>query len=719
MTTYTHGDPALSPLLASLRVAAREQDARPHAENDLRRCLIDDGDRSRIGSVPLQQACTSALLENCGSSDNIETVRDKQFVRIKERVGGDVGYIRNFRERRDRAFLLVEFCNNDGDALVVRVGDSPTEHRDYFPHHKLELLDNRYRALPEDEQRAFQALAPPSRAASTPAPEEPRVDTVVDDKETDGMEEDTEPAAPEVELAPAAVSESEMKWPKMKPVRIVVDGENRYARVVYHDTVNGKLYVRYIGFNGEYIEGALNGLSVPQHKATKVDRTGRSLPDDMQFKEIVTSPTTTASPPPPPKTMAAPPPDEPQPDEPQPSSQDDGPRRRGASPPSLQPLAENAPPRAPTKRGVPPVSKESPARLPPPAKVSRASDGARDGTVLDFDAVAPPAGPPQTQPPTPVARPPPRAPPAAADAMDVDAQRSALHAKVFDGVPGSLIAAFAGAASGLILVSKATHGAAACYRRELIREAAEYAADPTMARPMDHTEQGQAWGDEIVEQLRHVQHIFALLVRNPDFENVACASAEAIRSTRARGGDLRYFSVGVDLTWRADGVLESISFTNSIQSWTWFIDVMACRDVRGRFIEGRSRYALGRRRVRRLHHEERVRRPDPTSSAQVRQTSQARRPRPESLRMLYPLHGVREPRRGRGGARFDGERHRPSGPRRPVSSGRRRETGPEVAVVHYLRRPHRREQFGRRAHGPALQRAPVWKSTSASEAILH
>ena len=30
------------------------------------------------------------------------------------------------------------------------------------------------------------------------------------------MEEDTEPAAPEVELAPAAVSESEMKWPKMK-----------------------------------------------------------------------------------------------------------------------------------------------------------------------------------------------------------------------------------------------------------------------------------------------------------------------------------------------------------------------------------------------------------------------------------------------------------------------------------------------------------------------
>ena len=130
------------------------------------------------------------------------------------------------------------------------------------------------------------------------------------------MEEDTEPAAPEVELAPAAVSESEMKWPKSKPVRVVVDGTNRYARVVYHDTVNGKLYVRYIEFNGEDIKGALNGLSVPQHEATKVDRTGRSLPDDMQFKEIVTSPTTTASSPPPPKTMAAPPPDEPQPDEP-------------------------------------------------------------------------------------------------------------------------------------------------------------------------------------------------------------------------------------------------------------------------------------------------------------------------------------------------------------------------------------------------------------------
>ena len=151
----------------------------------------------------------------------------------------------------------------------------------------------------------------------------------------------------------------------MKPVRIVVDEENRYARVVYHDTVNGKLYVRYIGFNGEYIEGALNGLSVPQHKATKVDRTGRPLPDDMQFKEIVTSPTTTASPPPPAKTTAAPPPDEPQPDEPQPSSQDDDQRRRGASP-SRQPVAENAPPRAPTKRGVPNVSKQSPARRPPP-----------------------------------------------------------------------------------------------------------------------------------------------------------------------------------------------------------------------------------------------------------------------------------------------------------------------------------------------------------------
>ena len=145
------------------------------------------------------------------------------------------------------------------------------------------------------------------------------------------MEEDTEPAAPEVELAPAAVSESEMKWPKMKPVRIVVDGENRYARVVYHNTVKGELYVRLIRSNGEDIKGTLNGLFVPQHEATKVDRKGHSLPDDMQFKEIVTSPTTTASSPPPPKTMVAPPPDEPQPEEPQPSSQDDGQRRRGTA----------------------------------------------------------------------------------------------------------------------------------------------------------------------------------------------------------------------------------------------------------------------------------------------------------------------------------------------------------------------------------------------------
>ena len=374
------------------------------------------------------------------------------------------------------------------------------------------------------------------------------------------MTEAMDVVSPEIDRA-APESEPE-KWPGLRPVRVVVDGTNRFARVVYHNTVKGELYVRLIRFNGEDIKGTLNGHFVPQHEATKVDRNGHSLPDDMQFKEIVTSPTTTASSSPPPKTMAAPPPDEPQPDEPQPSSQDDGPRRSGAAPPSRQPLAENAA----TKRGVPPVSKESPARLPPPAKVSRASASELEATVLDFDAVAPPAGPPQTQPPPPVARPPAPAPPAAADAMDVDAQCAARHAKVFGSVPGSLIAAFAGVASGgFACVCKAAHGTAARYRRELMREASEYAADPTKTRAMDHTEQGLEWGDDTVIQLRDVQHIFALLVRNPDFENVACASAEAIRSTMARGGDLRFFAVAVDLTWRADGVLESISFTNSIQ----------------------------------------------------------------------------------------------------------------------------------------------------------
>ena len=320
----------------------------------------------------------------------------------------------------------------------------------------------------------------------------------------------------------------------------------RFARVLYVAD-DGKLCVRFINEKGEDLAGFYNTKMVLRGDVTRVDELGRALSDDHSIYTPTTAPPATTAP---------------LPDGPPPPSCDDCPRRRGASRP---PLAENKAPPGSTKRSVPIVSKKSPARRPPPAKVSRASDGARNATVLDFDAVAPLAGPPQTQPPTPVARPPPRAPPAAADAMDVDAQRSAPHAKVFDGVPGSLIAAFAGAASGLILVNKAAHGAAACYRRELIREAAEYAADPTKKRPMDHTEQGQAWGDEIVEQLRHVQHVFALMISNPDFENVACASAEAIRSTMARGGDLRFFAVAVDLTWHADGVLESISFTNSIQ----------------------------------------------------------------------------------------------------------------------------------------------------------
>ena len=70
------------------------------------------------------------------------------------------------------------------------------------------------------------------------------------------------------------------------------------------------------------------------------------------------------------------------PDEPPPPSNEDGPRRRGASRP---PLAENT---VPLKRGAPAVSSQSPARRPPPSKVSRASDAALDAAFLEFDLAA-------------------------------------------------------------------------------------------------------------------------------------------------------------------------------------------------------------------------------------------------------------------------------------------------------------------------------------------
>ena len=64
---------------------------------------------------------------------------------------------------------------------------------------------------------------------------------------------------------------------------------------------------------------------------------------------------------------------------------------------------------------------------------------------------------------------------------------------------------------------------------------------------------------------RDTSHVRALLERNAHYSTVACASAEAMRSVKAKGGDMRFFGLAVNLVRRADGVLESISFTNSIQ----------------------------------------------------------------------------------------------------------------------------------------------------------
>ena len=110
------------------------------------------------------------------------------------------------------------------------------------------------------------------------------------------------------------------------------------------------------------------------------------------------------------------PPDAPPP----PSTWEDGPRRRGASRP---PLAENT---VPLKRGAPSVSSQSPARRPPPSKVSRASDAALDAAFLEFDlaAAAPPSKPPPPRPRPPAQA---RAPPPQAPRVSVALYSSTLH----------------------------------------------------------------------------------------------------------------------------------------------------------------------------------------------------------------------------------------------------------------------------------------------------
>ena len=117
--------------------------------------------------------------------------------------------------------------------------------------------------------------------------------------------------------------------------------------------------------------------------------------------------------------------------------------------------------------------------------------------------------------------------------------------------------------------------------------------------------------------------------------------------------------------------------------------------------------------VRRVHHEERIHRPDPTPSAQVRRSPPHFRLRRQTVRAVRPLLRVSEPHGGRGGARFDGVQHRPAGADRIVRPGRRREAGSGAAVVPELRRPHRREQLGQRPRGPALQRQQVGRDEAA------
>ena len=323
----------------------------------------------------------------------------------------------------------------------------------------------------------------------------------------------------------------------------------RFARVLYVAD-DGKLCVRFINEKGEDLAGFYNTKMVLRGDVKRVDELGRALSDDHSIYTHTTAPPATTAP---------------LPDGPPPPSCDDCPRRRGESRP---PLAENKAPPGSTKRSVPVVSKKSPARRPPPAKVSRTSDAARDAKVLNFDdAAAPPAGPPQPQPPTPDARQQPPAPPAApTDQLPPRPQppASPLLALLKNGQAARVLE-FVGFASSLAHTCKAAHGRMTEFRHELIDEDVTYHVDPSNPRAMDHTRQGMYNGDETVAPLRVEAHVRALLERNAHYSTIACASAEAMRSVKVKGGDMRFFGLAVNLAQRADGVLESISFTNSIQ----------------------------------------------------------------------------------------------------------------------------------------------------------